>query len=66
MRKLILCPTIESFSATPKSGVVTTETGSGYTRVRQGYSRTPTTVEVSWKIYSFADYEYLQAFYHHL
>lgn len=63
MRKLILCPTIESYSASPKSGVVSTEVDAGYSRVRQGHLRSPTIVEVSWKLYTFADVEYLQAFY---
>ncbi len=63
MRKLILCPTIEGYSATPKSGVIATEVDAGYSRVRQGHLRSPTIVSVKWNLYSYAETEYLQAFY---
>jgi hypothetical protein len=63
MRKLILCPRITGYSATPNSGVVQTEVDAGYRRVRSGHIGTPTIVSVEWVLNTFSEVEYLQAFY---
>lgn len=63
MRKMILCPTIESYTATPKSGVISTEVDSGKLRVRKDFLNSPTIVEISWNLHKYSEIEYMQAFF---
>jgi len=63
MRKMILCPNIDSFTAAQNSRVVATDVDAGYKRVRAGFTKTPTIVSVSWILTTFSEVEYMQAFF---
>ena len=61
---MILCPVIQSFTATPNSGIVQTQVNAGYLRSRKDHEKVGTMVHAEWVLRTFAENEYMQAFYH--